>query len=140
MDAEYLARFRERTMGAILLMGSRTYASLPGPLPGRHIVVLTRRTDAVAGVETVSSIHNAVWLARTKDRPLYVAGGEQVYQQMMPHADRIELTEIHDLRPADTLFPPIPDSFRETRRQQHPATAGHPAFDFVTFSRETRAD
>lgn len=135
-----LARFRELTMGAALLMGSRTYASLPGPLPGRRIIILTRQPDLrIPGVQTAATIHRALNLASDADCPIYVAGGEQIYRQMMPHAHRIELTEIDDQRPADAFFPAIPSSFREIRREPHLAAGRDPAFDFVTFSRELRA-
>lgn len=90
---EDLARFKELTMGHTVVMGRRTWESLPAsvrPLPGRRNVVLSRRTGYVAaGAEVVGSLDEAL-----TDPGTWVIGGEQIYALAMPRATRCEVTEV----------------------------------------------
>ncbi|CQD21574.1 dihydrofolate reductase [Mycobacterium europaeum] len=114
---EDLARFKELTLGHTVVMGRRTWESLPAkvrPLPGRRNVVLSRRSDFVAdGAEVVDSLEAA--LARAEDEPqTWVIGGEQVYLLALPRATRCEVTEVEvDLRrdDDDALAPVLDDSW-----------------------------
>ncbi len=114
---EDLARFKELTLGHTVVMGRRTWESLPAkvrPLPGRRNVVLSRRSDFVAdGAEVVDSLEAA--LARAEDEPqTWVIGGEQVYLLALPAATRCEVTEVEvDLRrdDDDALAPVLDDSW-----------------------------
>lgn len=114
---EDLARFKELTLGHTVVMGRRTWESLPAkvrPLPGRRNVVLSRRSDFVAdGAEVVDSLEAA--LARAADEPqTWVIGGEQVYLLALPRATRCEVTEVEvDLRrdDDDALAPVLDDSW-----------------------------
>ncbi len=101
---EDLAHFKEVTMGHTVVMGRRTWESLPPrvrPLPGRRNVVLSRQTDFTAeGAEVVGSFEEA--LAGSGAEPeIWVVGGEQIYLLALPHATRCEVTEIDIDLPRD---------------------------------------
>ncbi|BBY00080.1 dihydrofolate reductase [Mycobacterium seoulense] len=114
---EDLARFKELTIGHTVVMGRRTWESLPAkvrPLPGRRNVVLSRRSDFAAdGAQVVESLDAA--LAGSGDEPeTWVIGGEQVYLLALPRATRCEVTEVEvDLRrdDDDALAPVLDDSW-----------------------------
>ncbi|OBF10271.1 dihydrofolate reductase [Mycobacterium sp. ACS4054] len=114
---EDLARFKELTFGHTVVMGRRTWESLPTkvrPLPGRTNVVLSRRGDFVAdGAQVVGSLEAA--LGGCEGEPqTWVIGGEQVYLLALPHATRCEVTEVEvDLRrdDDDALAPVLDDSW-----------------------------
>ena len=130
-----LRHFKAMTEGAPMLMGRKTFESLPGLLPGRRHIVLTRDRDWRAeGAEVVHSVDDAVAAA---DSPrLSVVGGAEIYALTLPVADRIELTEI-DLTPeGDTSVPPFdPAIWREAARTAHPAEGERPGYSFVTLQR-----
>ncbi|ORB75744.1 dihydrofolate reductase [Mycobacterium scrofulaceum] len=114
---EDLARFKQVTMGHTVIMGRRTWESLPAavrPLPGRKNVVLSRGSDFVAdGAQVVGSLEAA--LADCAGEPeAWVIGGEQVYLLALPHATRCEVTEVDvDLRrdDDDALAPVLDDAW-----------------------------
>ncbi len=97
---EDLARFKQVTMGHTVVMGRRTWESLPAkvrPLPGRRNVVLSRQTGFVAGgAEVVDSLEAALTEPET-----WVIGGEQIYLLALPHASRCEVTEVEIDMPRD---------------------------------------
>lgn len=131
-----LRRFKALTQGAPMLMGRKTFESLPGLLPGRHHIVLTRdRAWQAEGAETVHSVEEAIAAAGDAPR-LSVVGGAEIYALTLDHADRIELTEV-DLEPeGDTIVPPFdPVLWAEAAREAHPAEDGRPAYTFVTLVR-----
>lgn len=128
-----LKRFKARTMGAWVLMGSQTYASLPGPLPGRRLIVLSQKQKSLPHALVAASISEAFAIAAAERAPLYVAGGAQVYTQTLPFADELDLTEIAATKEADAWFPPIPPRFTEISREHHEAAGETPAFDFVRY-------
>jgi len=108
-----LRHFKETTMGKPLIMGRKTFESLPGgALPGRRNIVVTRQNGYTArDIETAASLEEAIAMTREADETMIIGGGE-IYRQAMPIADRIYLTEIDaDADGADTFFPSIPDSF-----------------------------
>ena len=101
---EDLARFKEVTMGHTVVMGRRTWDSLPArvrPLPGRRNVILSRQTDFVAdGAEVVGSIELAFTYCETEPET-WVIGGAQIYRLALPHASRLEVTEVEIELPCD---------------------------------------
>lgn len=102
-----LQRFKALTTGKTVVMGRRTYESLPkGALPDRRNIVITRRTDfAAPGVSVAHSLSEALAMSSTD---VFVIGGASIYEQAMPLADGLMLTEIRASRPdADTFFPPL---------------------------------
>ena len=104
-----LKQFKARTMGTTIIMGRRTFESLPkGALPGRRNIVVTRNKAYTApGAEVVHSLPEALALAATNPvgEP-YIIGGAEIYRQALPLADVLHLTLIDASTPdADTFFP-----------------------------------
>ena len=92
---EDLQRFKRLTMGLPMIMGRKTFDSLPGLLPGRRHIVLTRQQDWNAeGAEVAHSLEDALEMAGPGD--VAVIGGIDVFELLMPLATRLEITEIHE--------------------------------------------
>jgi dihydrofolate reductase len=131
-----LKRFKALTMGTAMVMGRRTFESLPGVLPGRRHIVLTRDREWQAdGAEVAYDVEEAIALARTE--PVSVIGGAEIFGLFLPLADRIELTEVLADVPGDTFIgdPRSSGGWRETRGKEHIAEDGRPPFRFVTLER-----
>ena len=131
-----LKRFKALTMGSVMVMGRKTFDSLPGLLPGRRHVVLTRDRDwSAEGAEIARSVDQALQLARGER--ISVIGGAEIFDLFLPLADRIELTEVLDEVPGDTIMadPRAAGGWRETAGEAHPAADGRPPFRFVTLDR-----
>lgn len=130
-----LRHFKQITMGRPMIMGRKTFDSLPGLLDGRRHIVLSRDTDWEAeGAERVSTVQEALALANAPH--VCVIGGADVWNQFLPLADKVELTEVHlspegDAR-VDALDPAL---WEEIGREPRAAQDGRPAFDFVTYKR-----
>lgn len=126
---EDLQRFKRLTLGHTLVMGRKTYDSIGRPLPGRRTVVVTRQPDWSAdGVEVTHSLDDALKLAEGND--LYVAGGGEIYRQALPHADRLELTEVDQAPEGDVTFPAFDRAaWTETARE------AHDGYTFITLDR-----
>lgn len=97
--------FKETTMGHPVIMGRRTFESLPKALPGRRNIVISSNPDYKAdGAETVTSINEALEIAKTED--VFIIGGGRIYKEFLPYADNLYLTEINaECTNADTYFP-----------------------------------
>lgn len=131
-----LKRFKALTMGSTMVMGRRTFDSLPGLLPGRRHIVLTRdRGWAALGAEVAHSVEEALMIAG--DDPVSVIGGAEIFELFMPRADRLELTEVEGEIHGDTFMadPRADGSWREVAREDHAADGGTPAFSFITLER-----
>jgi len=130
-----LRRFKALTQGTPMIMGRRTFDSLPGVLEGRRHIVLTRDADwAEEGAETASGVEGAIRLANAPH--ISVIGGADIYAQFLPMADRIELTEVHADASGDVAIDyPDPAHWQETARIDHPAEGSRPSYSFVTLRR-----
>ncbi len=130
-----LRHFKALTQGSPMVMGRRTFDSLPGLLDGRRHIVLTRDPDwREDGAEVAVSVEEAIRIANAPH--ISVIGGAEIYAQFMDRADRIELTEVHMEARGDThMDPPDPAIWREAVRLDHGAEAGRPAYSFVTLRR-----
>jgi len=130
---EDLAHFKATTMGHVMVMGRKTYDSIGRALPGRRTIVITRQAGWYApSVEVAHSLPEALALAGPAD--VFVVGGSNVYQQAMPFADQMLLTEIQQSPEGDAFFPSFStDDWRETARE------GHDGFAFVTYERTLRS-
>ena len=96
--------FKETTMGHTVIMGYNTYKSLPGDLPGRHIIVVS--FDQIDGVETVNGIEPIIEKYKDSLEEVFICGGASIYKQFLPYADKLYLTEIDaEDNEADTFFP-----------------------------------
>ncbi|UQZ37137.1 dihydrofolate reductase [Paenibacillus sp. PK3_47] len=102
------AYFKAETLGKRMLMGRKTWDSLGGkPLKGRTSIILTRDTDyAPEGAEVVHSLEEALAEGR-KDDELMVVGGAEIYQMMLPYADKLQVTRIEEAFEGDTKFPEV---------------------------------
>lgn len=133
---EDLRHFRETTRGRAVIMGRRTWESLPEafrPLPGRRNVVLTRDRDFTAsGAVLAHTLADA--LTAAGDGEVFVIGGAELYAQTLPAAQRLYLTEVAAAADGDAFFPAIDAAqWREIERRE--GGRGTPAFDFVTYER-----
>jgi dihydrofolate reductase len=139
---EDLRHFRALTLGHAVLMGRRTWESLPGALSGRQNIVVTRRPDyRAAGAQTAPSLEEAL---RCVDRPppAFCIGGGELYRAALPLAQTVYLTEIDRDFEGDTVLPPLDRAvWREASRERHAAgTAGGYDYAFVTYARRSDAD
>lgn len=136
---EDLAHFKQLTQGWPVIMGRKTWDSLPPrfrPLPGRRNVVLTRQNEwAAAGAERAANLAEAI--AQCADaQEIWVMGGAEIYAQAEPMASRIELTEIDRAYEGDAYAPTLGPGWRESARQSGTSAQGLP-YSFVTLVRET---
>ncbi len=131
-----LKRFKALTTGHTIIMGRRTFESLPkGALPHRRNIVLSRSMKELEGCEVYPNLEEA--LSHCDDREeVYVIGGASVYRQAIKRADRLCLTEVHDTpKKADTFFPPY-DDWKESSREEHGIDERHSyAYAFVDYVR-----
>ena len=105
-----LKLFKQITLGKPVIMGRKTWESLPRrPLPGRRNIVISRKLDFDAtGAETVQTVDAALALARKDDPPeIAVIGGGEIYRLFLPIADQIYLTEVDIEAEGDTVFPKL---------------------------------
>lgn len=131
-----LKRFKALTMGSAMIMGRRTFDSLPGILPGRRHIVLTRdREWSADGVEVAHSVDEAIRLAGTE--PVSVIGGAEIFELFLPIADAFELTEVLGDIEGDTVMPDprSQGQWREIVREEHRAEGDTPGFRFITLER-----
>ncbi len=133
-----LKRFKAITLGHTIVMGRRTFESLPkGALPGRTNVVVTHSDMQWDNTIVVNSIEEA--LADSDKSELFIIGGATLYQQTLERAQRLYITHIHHtFEDADTFFPVIDYSqWREIEREEHTADERHPYdYSFVTYERK----
>lgn len=134
-----LKRFKALTTGNTIIMGRKTFESLPkGALPNRRNIVLSSHTDVIfPGAEVFSSLEEALKNCRT-DEQVYIIGGASVYRQALPLADVLCLTEIDAEAPqADVCFPDVDmNIWQEKSRESHPVDEKHPCpYAFVDYIR-----
>lgn len=130
-----LKHFKAITMGTAMVMGRKTFESLPRLLPGRRHIVLSRDPAwSAEGAEVVRDAAGAIALAG--GARLSVIGGVDIFRAFVPLADRIELTEVHSRPEGDVFLPEFDRAhWREVRREAHGAKDGRPAFSFVRLDR-----
>jgi dihydrofolate reductase len=141
---EDMKHFRELTTGKPVIMGRKTWESLPErfrPLPGRQNIVVTRNAAYLAPGATVAGSVEAALAACGAAPEAFVIGGAELYRQAIGRADRLELTEIDLAVPdGDAHFPPIdPAQWTETGRSGHVAANGL-AYAFVRMDRSSNAN
>jgi dihydrofolate reductase len=121
-----LAHFKRVTLGHPILMGRRTWQSLPRALPGRRNLVVTRTPHyAAPGAEVFASLDAALAACGAESDPV-VIGGAALYAAALPRARRIYLTRVHADVEGDVRFPPFREQdFEEVERIEHPADARH---------------
>lgn len=136
---EDLKHFKQITSGHTVMMGERTYLSLPKhPLPNRRNIVLTDvQGKTFEGAEMAYSLDEMQALVRP-DEEAFVIGGGMVYRQMMPRADKLYITHIHhSWEDADTFFPEIKDTEWVLKSAERHSADEHNPYDY-TFSEYIR--
>ena len=135
---EDMAHFKQVTMGWPVIMGRKTWDSLPAkfrPLPGRTNIVITRQDGWQAeGAKVATSVEDAISLAG-KMEEVWVIGGAQIYALAEPLADRIEVTEIAQNFEGDAYAPALGAQWVETAREKHVSKNGLP-FSFITYNKQ----
>lgn len=135
---EDMAHFKSLTMGCPVIMGRKTWDSLPPkfrPLPGRLNIVLTRQADWQApGASRAETLAQALALC-PPDGTAWVIGGAEVYAQALPLAKAAAVTEIEAAYDGDAFAPQFDPPWRETAREHHVSATGL-KFSFVTYTRD----
>ncbi len=117
-----LAYFKRRTMGHHLVMGRRTFESLVAPLPGRTMIVLTRKRNYRAKGTRVARSWDEALRFCPQGEEVFIAGGAEIYQLALPRADALYLTRVHARFEGDTYFPDVDWSLWQlTGREDHKA-------------------
>lgn len=101
--------FKNTTMGASLLMGRKTFESIGRPLPGRQTIILSRSQFSIPNTVTVQTI-DSIEAVATSDT-IWVAGGAEIYQLMLPKCSDLYITRVHQKPDGDTFFPKFEGSF-----------------------------
>lgn len=126
-------RFKKLTSGHKIIMGRKTFESLPKPLPNRTHIIITRDKDYQVDFEScivVHSIEAAIKLVEN-DETSFVIGGGEIYRQSEKFANRIELTRVHKAFEADTFFPEIDlNDWELIAEKYHPRDDKH-IYDFT---------
>jgi dihydrofolate reductase len=117
---EDMAHFKALTMGGVVVMGRKTWDSLPArfrPLPGRINVVVTRNPDVVSvpeGVHLATSVESALEISRrlvSEQQRIWIIGGAEIYRTTLPVVDEVHLTQVHGVHEGDASFPPFEEEF-----------------------------
>ena len=133
-----LKRFKALTTGHTIIMGRKTFESLPkGALPNRRNIVLSKGAHDFPGVECFHSLEEALTHC-AEEEDVYIIGGASLYAEALSIADRLCLTEIEDTdKEADVFFPPVDKNvWKEVNRETHPIDEKHAyAYSFVDYER-----
>ena len=139
---EDMTHFKELTRGCAVIMGRKTWDSLPArfrPLPGRTNIVITRQSDwqpdpASEHVLRVASLQEALLAGQKLSADVWVIGGAQIYAQALPLADAVEVTEIGRDFDGDAYAPELGAEWKPVRRSDHVSANGLP-FSHIRFER-----
>ena len=139
---EDLRRFRQLTTGHTVIMGRRTFHSLPkGALPNRRNIVLSRTETNFPGCNVYTSLSEALKHIADNEEA-FIIGGASLYKEGLAVANRLYLTEIDAVPPyADVFFPEYDDgTWQIETKEERPATADTPAYTYVDYVRRNRTD
>jgi dihydrofolate reductase len=128
---EDLRHFKAKTMGHAIIMGRKTHASIGRPLAGRRNIVVSRTADAFDGCEIARSLEEAITLARSTDEEPRIIGGANIYEEALPLATCIFLTEVRGTYEGDAFLHLDRSGWRETSRR----AAETEGVEFVTLER-----
>lgn len=125
--------FKQATMGGILVMGRKTFESIGRPLPGRETVILSRSGFTAPGTRTVPSVESLDQLLAGDPRPVWIAGGAEVYSLLLSRCAQLFLTRVKRTVEGDAFFPPFEGDFFEAE-----TVLDHPDFLVLRFQRKGR--
>ncbi len=138
---EDLKRFKERTMGGVIIMGRKTFESILGylgkPLPGRISIVVSRSGYTADGAITCPDMESAIekakeLAAQNGQDEIFIGGGAQIYELAMPHTNKLYLTKVHRSVEGDTFFPALGEEWNEIANEDF---EGDPSFSIKTLVR-----
>jgi dihydrofolate reductase len=136
---EDLKRFKKLTMGKTVIMGKKTWESLPRrPLPGRTNIVITDQPgERFEGAFSVYSIEEAIRKC-SRDDEAFIIGGGSIYRQFMPYADRLYITHVAKIAPADVFFPEIdPRIWKIAEKEEFAVNDGNPVpYTYIIYERK----
>lgn len=134
---EDLKRFKRLTMGHVIVMGRKTWESLPNrDLPGRDIIVLTRNEQLAPFISMATSVQALVPLLEFEKRDVYVCGGAEIYGEFLPLANRMEITRVHRNVWADSPDTRVFFPSTDLRSWKLTWSELHEGFTFETYERE----
>jgi dihydrofolate reductase len=125
--------FVKLTTGNVVIMGRKTYESIGKPLKNRHNIVITRSTESLPGVETAGSVEEALRKARMHRKPIFIIGGQQIYEQFLPLADTMHLSFVRQEHEGDAFFPKF-----DEREWVVVDKVDYPDFEFCVYKRKKR--
>ena len=135
--SEDLVRFRQLTEGKAVVMGRKTWESLPSqarPLPNRRNIVISQQSNFVANGATVICSLDAALELLNEYQQIFIIGGEQIYRAAMPLADRLEITEVDLMPEADAWFPEIDNKDWKEGSRECGGVYNDSRFYFVTYN------
>ena len=100
-----LKQFKKLTKNSTVIMGRRTYESIGSPLQNRKMIVLSRSMSRIHGASVCKSIKEALTLAMKAEMPIFILGGQEVYQRTLPIASELHISWIKKPYPGDVYFP-----------------------------------
>tara|TARA_R110000868_G_scaffold154736_2_gene380960 strand:- start:20777 stop:21262 length:486 start_codon:yes stop_codon:yes gene_type:complete len=132
---EDFKHFKQTTLGHHLVMGRKTFESIGKPLPGRKTIVLTRGRKKMEGVDSVDAASKALELcAQRGESEVFIAGGAEIYNLFMPHAQRLYISYVDFEGEADAIFPEINlDRWKEVSSEQHQPKEKSPGWCLKVF-------
>lgn len=135
---EDLRRFKQLTIGHSIIMGQRTWETLPAPLPGRQNIVLTTRRDFIAQGATVAHSFSEGIRCAALEGPIFVIGGERSWAEALEIADEVNLTRLYGWFEGNVFFPQLDEErWCEVSREEHETEKGgrRLRFDFIVYRR-----
>lgn len=136
---EDMVRFRNLTLGHPVIMGRKTYESLPNnvrPLPRRKNIVVSSKLEETIDIRVVDSPEEVFRLIRS-DEKSYVIGGESIYDSFLPYANELEITRVHRKYEGDTFFPNVDWSKWELFNEESHVSSEIP-YSFLTYKRKDK--
>lgn len=135
-----LKRFKSITTGKTIIMGRKTFESLPGILPNRHHVVITKDKNFIVEDESVEIVHDLKSILtkfKSLQEEVFVIGGGQIYKELLPHVNKLYLTKLNKAYEGDTYFPEIDLSqWKEIENVSVPKINSNSiSFSFITLER-----
>ncbi|OIU71316.1 dihydrofolate reductase [Rossellomorea aquimaris] len=134
-----LAFFKKTTMGKPIIMGRKTFESIGRPLPGRENIVITRDKDFVAeGCNVIHDLKKITQLGAGQEEEIFVIGGAEIFNEMLPYADRLYVTKIEEEFDGDTFFPPFDKEEWELKSKEKGPKDDKNPYDyyFMTYDRK----
>lgn len=131
-------RFKAITSHHYIIMGRKTFETFPKLLPNRKHIVITRQKDYKnEGIEVFHSLEEALKFS-SDENEIFIIGGGEIYKQALPHADKIELTRVHDTFDADAFFPEINEyDWKLVNSEYHAKDERHDYdFTYLTYIKE----